>query len=120
MTPKAPNSKLSDPRIISPDIKVIYPSQGAEKDLSVSDQQTTPPTAQTLPTQTVPVTQTTKETVSTPPSSTAMQTVTETTTASAEPAKLSTWKETLKEHAQLFLVVALISVGIGILIGKKL
>lgn len=121
MTRTAPNStavtggvKTSDPRIISPDIKVIYPSD-TEKDLPVSEQQTTAPAAQVLPqapatSETIP----TKE-------STAVVTQETTTPAptTAEPPKKSTWKDALKEHAGLFIAVALISIGIGFLIGKK-
>ncbi|MNJ85725.1 hypothetical protein D3C87_32040 [compost metagenome] len=121
MTRTAPNStavtggvKTSDPRIISPDIKVIYPSD-TEKDLPVSDQQTTAPVAQVLPqAPTTPETVPTKE-------STVVVTQQTTTPAptTAEPPKKSTWKDTLKEHAGLFIAVALISIGIGFLIGKK-
>lgn len=112
MTPKAPNSRTSDPRIVSPEIKVVYPSARVEKDLSVSELQTTAPAPQVLPTAPAPVTAPTKE------STTVTQETTTPTTNEAP--KASTWKDTLKEHAQLFIAVALISVGIGILIGKKL
>jgi hypothetical protein len=123
MITKAPNStavmgglKTSDPRIISPDIKVIYPSENAQKDLAVSEVQTTAPTPQVLPTATVTAPLPTKEstgvtTEQTPPP--------ETTPSTTEPPKVSSWKDTLKEHAGLFIAVALISVGIGFLIGKK-
>lgn len=123
MTTTAPNSttstggvKLSDPRIISPQIKVIYPSENVQKDLAVSEVQTTAPTPQVLPTapeQTTPVLTKESTTVlesSTPP--TATQTV--------ETPKKPKWLETITENAGLFLAVALISVGVGIFIGKKL
>lgn len=123
MTTTAPNSttstggvKLSDPRIISPQIKVIYPSENVQKDLAVSEVQTTAPTPQVLPTapvQTtiVPTKESTTVTESSTPPSTA-QTV--------EAPKKPKWLETMKENAGLFIAVALISVGVGLLIGKKL
>lgn len=123
MTTTAPNSttstggvKLSDPRIISPQIKVIYPSENVQKDLAVSEVQTTAPTPQVLPTApvqttTVPTKESTTVTESSIPPSTA-QTV--------ETPKKPKWLETMKENAGLFIAVALISVGVGLLIGKKL
>jgi hypothetical protein len=123
MTTQAPNStavtggiKTSDPRIVSPDIKVIYPSESAQKDLQISEQQTTAPVAQVLPTAPLSTIETPKETTT---ESTAVTKET-TTPPATEPAKVSTWKDTLKEHAVLFIAVALISVGIGVLIGKKM
>ncbi len=123
MTTTAPNSttstggvKLSDPRIISPQIKVIYPSENVQKDLAVSEVQTTAPTPQVLPTApaqttTVPTKESTTVTESsTPPS----------TTQTVETPKKPKWLDTMKENAGLFIAVALISVGVGILIGKKL
>lgn len=124
MTTTAPNSttstsgvKLSDPRIISPQIKVIYPSENVQKDLAVSEVQTTAPTPQVLPTVTPTQTTTvpTKESTivtesSTPPS----------TTQTVETPKKPKWLETITENAGLFIAVALISVGVGIFIGKKL
>jgi hypothetical protein len=121
MTTTAPNStavtggiKTSDPRIISPEIKVIYPSDTL-KDQTVSEVQTTAPTPQVLPvanpTTTVPTKESTTVTTETTPNTT--------TPVSVEPPKKPTWKDTLKEHAGLFIAVALISVGIGFLIGKK-
>ncbi len=119
MTTQAPNStavtggiKTSDPRIISPDIKVIYPSESGQKDLQISEQETTAPVAQVLPT--APL-----STIETPKESTVITKETTTPTAT-EPAKIPTWKDALKEHAVLFIAVALISVGIGVLIGKKM
>lgn len=119
MTTQAPNStavtggiKTSDPRIISPDIKVIYPSESGQKDLQISEQETTAPVAQVLPT--APL-----STIETPKESTVITKETTTLTAT-EPTKIPTWKDTLKEHAVLFIAVALISVGIGVLIGKKM
>jgi hypothetical protein len=118
MTTIAPNStavtgglKTSDPRIISPDIKVIYPSETTSNDAQVPEQQTTAPVAQVLPTSPTPAIVPTKEGTI----------VTQETTApiTAEIPKVSTWKDTLKEHAGLFIAVALISIGIGFLIGKK-
>lgn len=118
--PTAPQStavtggfKTSDPRIMSPDIKVIYPSESEQKDLQVSEQQTTAPIAQVLPTS--PLSEIEESTAVTSKTST-----TETTSPEAPSPKLPTWKETLKEHAGLFIAVALISVGIGVLIGKKM
>lgn len=118
MTTQAPNStavtggiKTSDPRIISPDIKVIYPSDTL-KDAPVSEQQTTEPVAQVLPTAPLSTIETPKES--------AVITKETTTPTATEPAKVPTWKDTLKEHAVLFIAVALISVGIGVLIGKKM
>lgn len=124
MTTTAPNStavtggiKTSDPRIISPEIKVIYPSDTL-KDQPVSEVQTTAPTPQVLPLANEPTTAPTKEgtavtpTVTTTPNTTAPATV--------EIPKKTTWTNTLREHAGLFIAVALISIGIGILIGKKL
>lgn len=121
--PTAPQStavtggfKTSDPRIMSPDIKVIYPSESEQKDLQVSEQQTTAPIAQVLPTSPLSEIEAGKaSTVVTPKTST-----TETTSPEAPSPKLPIWKETLKEHAGLFIAVALISVGIGVLIGKKM
>lgn len=123
MTTTAPNStavtggiKTSDPRIISPDIKVIYPSENVQKDLAVSEVQTTASTPQVLPLAPEQTAVPTKEsavvtTSSQVPSSTTPQTI--------ETPKKTTWKDTLKEHAGLFIAVALISIGIGFLIGKK-
>lgn len=120
MTPKAPNSKQSDPRIISPQIKVVYPSQSTEKDLPVSSEQTTAPAPQVLPTQTTPAPVTVKETVSQETTATTTATPPPTATVNAEPAKPSTWKDALREHTTLFIAIALLSIGIGILIGKKI
>jgi hypothetical protein len=104
--------KTGDPRIISPDIKVIYPSESIQKDLEISEQQTTAPLAQVLPTAPLSTIETPKESTiiikETPPPTT------------TEPAKVPTWKDTIKENAVLFIAVALISVGIGVLIGKKM
>jgi hypothetical protein len=124
MTRTAPNStavtggvKTSDPRIISPDIKVIYPSDTV-KDAPVSEVQTTAPVAQVLPQATA--TTTALEPVPTKEGTvTVTQQTTTTPTTTAEPPKKNTWKDTLKEHAGLFIAVALISIGIGFLIGKK-
>ncbi len=120
----APNSttskggeKLSDPRIISPQIKVIYPSENVQKDLAVSEVQVNAPTPQVLPT----VTPTQTATVSTKESTTVLESSTPpTATQTAETPKKPKWLETIKENAGLFLAVALISVGVGIFIGKKL
>lgn len=120
----APNSKtstggekLSDPRIISPQIKVIYPSENVQKDLAVSEVQPTAPTPQVLPTvtPTQTVTVPTKESTLVIDSST-----TPSTTPTVETPKKPKWLETMKENAGLFIAVALISVGVGLLIGKKL
>ena len=120
----APNSttstsgvKMSDPRIISPQIKVIYPSENVQKDLAVSEVQTTAPTPQVLPTVTPTQTATvqTKESTLVTDSSTVPS-----TTQTVETPKKPKWLETMKENAGLFIAVALISVGVGILIGKKL
>lgn len=119
MTTQAPNLtavtggiKTSDPRIISPDIKVIYPSGNGQKDLQVSEQQITTPVAQVLPTAPLSTIETPKESpVITKETTTPIATV---------PAKVPSWKDTLKEHAVLFIAVGLISVGIGVLIGKKM
>jgi hypothetical protein len=123
MTTQAPNStavtggiKTSDPRIVSPDIKVIYPSESAHKDLLIAEQQTTAPVAQVLPTAPLSTIETPKETTT----ESTLITKETTTPPATEPAKVSTWKDTLKEHAVLFIAVALISVGIGVLIGKKM
>ena len=120
----APNSttstsgvKMSDPRIISPQIKVIYPSENVQKDLAVSEVQTTAPTPQVLPTVTPTQTATvqTKESTLVTDSSTVPS-----TTQTVETPKKPKWLETMKENAGLFIAVALISVGVGLLIGKKL
>ncbi|TSJ41269.1 hypothetical protein [Fluviicola chungangensis] len=124
MTTTAPNSttstggvKLSDPRIISPQIKVIYPSENVQKDLAVSEVQTTAPTPQVLP----PVTPTQTTTVPTKESTIVTESSTPpTATQTVETPKKPKWLETIKENAGLFLAVALISVGVGIFIGKKL
>ncbi|MNU67058.1 hypothetical protein D3C71_563890 [compost metagenome] len=123
MTTTAPNStavtggiKTSAPRIISPEIKVIYPSDTL-KDQVVSEVQTTAPTPQVLPLANEPTTVPTKEgTVVTPTGTTPSTTA----PATVETPKKTTWTNTLKEHAGLFIAVALISIGIGVLIGKKL
>lgn len=116
MSTTAPNSKLSDPRIISPQIKVIYPSQNTEKTLETPET-TNPPIPQVLPTVATPVPVTTKET----PIVSSVVTEPLTTIASpVTPVKPSTWIDTLKDHSQLFIAVALISIGIGIIIGKKM
>ncbi len=118
MTPTAPKSavtggtKTSDPRIVSPEIKVIYPSESAQKDLQISEVESTPPTPQVLPTAPPPEIVPTKEST--------LVTQQTTTPQTTIPAKVSTWKDTLKEHAGLFIAVALISIGIGFIIGKKL
>lgn len=123
MATTAPNSttstsgvKLSDPRIISPQIKVIYPSENVQKDLAVSEVQTTAPTPQVLPKapeQTPPVP--TKESTTVLESSTPS-----TATQTVETPNKPKWLETIKENAGLLIAVALISVGVGIFIGKKL
>lgn len=128
MTPLAPHStsvkggiNTSDPRIMSPDIKVIYPSESATKELQISEQQTTAPVAQVLPTSPLSEIEAIKEskviTQEIPIPATPPQT---TTSVTPESTKVSSWKDTLKEHAGLFIAVALISIGIGVLIGKKI
>lgn len=118
MTTTAPNSTAvtgglkSDPRIISPEIKVIYPSENVQKDLAVSEVQTTAPTPQVLPTTTTSSTAPTKEVA-------VVKEETLTPSTSTETPKKPNWKDIMKEHAGLFIAVALISVGIGFLIGKK-
>ena len=123
MTTPAPNStavtggvKISDPRIISPEIKVVYPSDTL-KDQAVSEVQTTAPTPQVLPIANPTITVPTKEGTAVTTDTTTPST---TTPATVEPPKKPTWKDILKENAGLFIAVALISVGIGVLIGKKL
>ncbi len=116
MSTTAPNSKLSDPRIVSPQIKVIYPSQNTEKNLETPET-TTSPIPQVLPTVTPPVPVTTKET---PIVSTVVTEPATTVTNPVTPVKSSTWIDTLKDHSHLFIAVALISIGIGIIIGKKM
>lgn len=122
MIPTTPNStavtgghKTSDPRIMSPDIKVIYPSgsESQQKDLSIPEEQSTAPVAQVLPTAPLSTFETTKE------SEVIIEEKTVSPTTEQTP-KVPTWKDTLKEHAGLFIAVALISVGIGVLIGKKM
>lgn len=121
MATLAPNRQLRDPRIVSPEIKVVFPSQHAEKDLQVSNESTVKPTPQILPAVSAPdpasvtVPETVKESVIVS-TKTATQTVTET----PAPAKTSTWKEALKDHLHLFIMVALISIAVGIFIGKKM
>lgn len=120
MTPTAPRLNRNDPRIVSPQIKVIFPSQNTEKDLKIAEEhpKNTAQIPQTLPTASEPQITETKE-------STVVGTVKpEQTTSIATPEptvtkKASSWIDTLKDHAGLFIAVALISVGIGILIGKK-
>ena len=122
MTRTAPNStavtggvKPSDPRIISPNIKVIYPSDTV-KEAPVIEVQSTAPVAQVLP----QITATSPEPVPTKEGTvTVIEQTTTPPTITTEPTKKPNWKDTLKEHAGLFIVVALISIGIGFLIGKK-
>lgn len=108
--------KTSDPRIISPEIKVVYPSGSVHKDLQITEPQTTTSVAEVLSASSPQTTEVLKEIPAVTTQTTAPQVISEVT----EKPKTPTLKDTLKEHAGLFIAVALISVGIGLLIGKKL
>lgn len=104
----AVRGKQSDPRIVSPEIKVVYPSENMEKDLETP---TVPPVAQVLSPAVFP---TMESTAITEQHTSAPQ------AAESESKKSPTWKDTIQEHSRLFIAVALISAGIGYLIGKKM
>ena len=93
-----------DPRIDSPQIKVVYPAPPMIlKDLP--EQEPTPPP--TTPTQqTAPVQQ-----------ETPVGQTTANTTNNTNPAQ--NWQETIKQNSMLFIIVGLLALGLGFILGKN-
>lgn len=119
MTPLAPNRQVRDPRIVSPEIKVIFPSQSAEKDQQVSSESTSKPAPQVLPTVTAidPVPVQTKMTDLSGWNEATQQIKSLDNQPQANSTKAPTWIDHVKEHAGLFLIASLTSGVIGLLIG---
>lgn len=105
-----------DPRIDSPEIKIVYPS--ADKNVpqaseGVLKSTVAAPTATTETPQSSP--QLATEILAAVPKTTPAVEVSQPETITAP-----TWLDIVKQNAGLFLLCAAISLGIGILIGKKL
>lgn len=96
--------RIQDPRIDSPDIKVIYPSEEEP---------------QTLPqNEPVKVQSTTNDSTQAATDVESSQDTSPSTT-DTEITPAPTWKDTLKEHTNLFLIVGGICLLVGMLIGKN-
>lgn len=99
--------KLSaDPRIDSPVVRVVYPSEPVALSESVKTPVETP---QTEPAPTEQVLKTTASEPSTPTDP----------APSPQPMTLGSWLEVIKNNATVFLSVGLICLAIGYLIGKN-
>lgn len=109
-TPQKTDAKTIDPRIDSPEIKVVYPSM-VYKESSVQVQQEPIVSDPVKPLPTSANEQAPAQTI------TAMPIAQETTAAS--PAR-ETWQEVIRKNATLFIVVALISALAGLIIGNKI
>lgn len=106
--------KSSDPRIDSPVIKVVYPSDvSITKEAPVSENQTTAPIKQVLPTATETTVSETPPTVNVTPEIKTPETV----DTNNNLVKAPTWLDHVKEHAGLFIIAGLLSGGLGILLG---
>ncbi len=97
-------SKPVDPRIDSPQIKVVYPA--VLKDLPAEEPsvQPSPPTEPPAP---VPQVTPAPQTANAAPST------------NATPAPSVGWKEVIKQNSMLFIIVGLLGLGLGFLLGKN-
>lgn len=94
-----------DPRIDSPQIKVVYPAPAMIlKDLPEEDA-ATPPTA--------PVQATAPAQQEAPAAQTAG------TSASASTSPVQSWQDTIKQNPMLFAIIGLLALGIGFILGKN-
>lgn len=105
--------KSSDPRIDSPEIKVIYPSDVSVTKEAESENQSTAPIKHVLPTATETTVSETPATVNTTPEIKTPVTADPNT----EVVKAPTWLDHVKEYKGLFIIVGLLSGGLGLLLG---
>ncbi len=103
--------KNADPRIDSPQIQVIYPSETAPVKDAVSSASLSPVTTTHAPA--LPLSQSEDKILENP-------SVIETQPKNEVPPAVQTWVDVLKQNATLFIVVSLITLVAGIFIGKKL
>lgn len=105
--------KSSDPRINSPEIKVVYPSDVSMTKEAESENQSTAPIKHVLPTSTETTVSETPSNVNiTPEIKTPV-----TADTNSDVVKAPTWLDHVKEHTGLFIIVGLLSGGLGLLLG---
>lgn len=106
--------KSSDPRIDSPEIKVVYPSDvSITKEAESENQTQTAPIKHVLPTSTETTVSETPATVNTTPEIKTPEIVDPNTNLVKSP----TWLDHVKEHAGLFIITSLLAGGLGLLLG---
>lgn len=100
---------------MSPTIKVIYPSQAAEKSDAPASSEVVEPIKQSLPT--APQPQQVEPVQTTTVTDTGSISVAPVTPAATTAPK---WLDVVKQNSTLFLIVFVVAVGVGVVIGKKI